>query len=111
MATQEVVPVVDPKQEWLEERRKFIGGSEAFQLLNQAQYGKGCARALAYDKLGIEPDYPEQMDDALLQRGTILEPLVAALYEDETGRRLRRPSVNNGFPRPVISKDFPWAGV
>jgi len=38
---------IDPKANWLESRRKFIGGSEAYKLLNEEQYGQGCARALA----------------------------------------------------------------
>jgi predicted phage-related endonuclease len=103
---------VTPKQQWLEERQSFIGGSEVFELLNEKQYGRGCQRALAYRKLGVPPDYPEQVDDALLERGNLLEPLVAAMYEAETGRRLRRGPLNEyGLPKPQIHKEFPWAGV
>src|SRR5437879_3261145 len=105
-------PTFEPKQQWLEERRQFIGGSEVFQLLNEKQYGKGCVRALAYEKLGYLPDYPEQQDDPVLERGNILEPVVAGLYQEQTGRKLRRPPVGlGGFPKPRIHPDYPWAGV
>lgn len=101
-----------PLDRWLAERRKFIGGSEIYKLLNEKQYGKGCVRALGYEKTNTEPDYPEQLDDALLKRGHILEPVAAAMYEEETGRKLRRPPMDeHGFPKARISKTHPWAGV
>jgi predicted phage-related endonuclease len=101
-----------PRDLWLAERRKFIGGSEVFELLNEKQYGKGCARALGFRKLNQEPDFPEMVDDALLERGNILEPVAAAMYEQETGRKLRRPPMDeNGLPKIRVSKEYPWAGV
>lgn len=102
----------DAQAAWTAERNTFLGGSEAFELLNEKQYGRGCVRALAYRKLGIEPDYPEERDEALLNRGNLLEPLVAALYERETGRKVRRLTMDDfGLPRTQRSREFPWAGV
>jgi predicted phage-related endonuclease len=108
-------PLPDPKEAWLAERKKFIGGSEAYQLLNEEQYGKGCARQLAYLKLDAEPDFDDTPDaelEALFKRGNVLEPIVAALYKEETGRDIVCPPKDaSGFAKARISKQFPWAGV
>lgn len=112
MATQ-VLEEQTVRAQWEKSRRKYIGGSEVYELLNEPQYGKGCATALAFRKLGVEPDFPDEgADDALLERGNILEPLVAMLYEQETGRKVRRPPMDeNGMPIPRIHPVYPWAGV
>lgn len=105
-------PSLTPEQEWLAGRRLFVGGSEAHMLLNEPQYGKGCVRALAYQKLGVEPDYPEVLDDALMTRGKVLEPLVASMYENETKRKLRCDSFDaNGMPKVRLHPKHPHAGV
>ena len=113
--TPEPAPPSTPMDAWLAERNTGIGGSEAFELLNEPQYGKGCATALAFRKLGTEPDYPQELDaddQALLRRGNILEPLVAQMYEQETGRKVRRPNLNeHGLPKLQRSKSDPWAVV
>lgn len=113
MATQTVTPQ-DAREQWLEGRRKFIGGSEAYQLLNEDQYSKGCSRALAYEKLGVEPDFDDVDDEmeALFRRGNILEPVAAAIYKEETGRDIIcGPKDENGMPKARINREFPWAGV
>lgn len=104
----------EAQAQWEANRRDFIGGSEAFELLNQSQYGKGCSRALAYRKLGAIPDYPDpaREDDALYRRGKLLEPIAGELYMEATGRALRRPPRDMfDFPIPRLHKDFAWAGV
>jgi hypothetical protein len=116
MAATNVLQEVDPKQQWLADRKHFIGGSEIYQLLNEPQYGQGCVRALAYDKLDVPPDYPDQIDNPLrsrlFKRGHIMEPVAAALYAEETGRKLRNaPMDANGLPKAKIHPEFPWAGV
>src|SRR5215472_10744749 len=94
-----------------DERNTYIGSSEVFELLNYQQYGKGCATALAYRKLGAEPDYEIEEDDALLRRGHILEPIAAQIYEEMTRRKVRRPP-NVAFNSPARRhKKFSWAGV
>jgi len=111
---------MDPRHRWVEERRQFLGGSEAYQLLNQPQYGKGCSRQLAYDKMNIEPDFPVEIDEDLMRRGHLLEPIVAAQYKEETGRDVVRGAEDvmldaSGtkvrLPRARRSREFPWAGV
>lgn len=130
MTTQPITPdvmpplnptVIDPWAQWRKERMEFIGGSEVYQLLNQAQYGQGCARALAYEKLGIEPDFPKEIDEDLMRRGTLLEPIAAAQYAEETGRKVVQaphdefedPGTGKKvrLPRAMRHKDYPWAGV
>lgn len=114
MAATSITPE-QAKEQWLEGRKKFIGGSQAFMLLNEEQYGKGCSRALAYDKLGVEPDFDDTPDadmEALFKRGNVLEPVVAALYKEETGRDIINPPKDeNGMAKARINKEFPWAGV
>ncbi len=91
------------------ERHTFIGGSEAYELLNERQYGRGCVRALAYRKSQAKPDFDPQMGRqnlrGLLQRGSLLEDTVARLYMDETGRTLIKRE------RLVRAAGHPGAGV
>jgi predicted phage-related endonuclease len=98
---------------WLDSRRDYIGGSEAFELLERAQYGRGCKRALGYRKLGAEPDVkPTEEDEALWRRGQIMEPILASEYTRLTGRKLRRlPMDDWGFPRVRLHREHLWAGV
>ena len=84
---------------------RTIGGSEVYELLERPQYGRGCRRALAYRKLGIEPDFPVEVDDELLNRGTRLEPIAARIYEELTARTLRQVQPNR------LHKTYPWARV
>lgn len=81
----------------LAERQTYIGGSEAHELLGFAHYGRGCARALAYRKLGTPEDTPSNHNGqravsmrAILARGQRLENYIAQLYMDVTSRSLIR---------------------
>lgn len=99
---------------WLSERRTYIGGSDLYHLFNIPQYGKGCARWLGYVKSGVKPTHedPTPDDEALLRRGKMLEPFVADLYEEQTGRKVRRPAMDKfGFGRPVRHPDLPFLAV
>lgn len=98
---------------WLAERDTFIGGSEVFHLFNLAQYGMGCARFLGYKKQGypFEVEFSRE-DEALLKRGHLFEPLAASLYEDATGRNVRRPPYDKfGFSKPRRHPKYPFLGV
>lgn len=79
-----------------------IGSSEVFRLLERKQYGLGCRRELAYTKLGYKPDYPVDRDDPVLRRGNRLEPIAAEIYQEKTGRTVRRTPTR-------VHKKFPWA--
>jgi len=93
------------------ERHTFIGGSEAYELLNERQYGRGCVRALAYRKRQTPEDVPEERRRwrtsmaGVLKRGQLLEDVAAQLYMNETGRSLIRRR------RMVRNPDHPGAAV
>jgi predicted phage-related endonuclease len=87
------------------ERLVTLGGTDAADLMNMEQYGRGCRTQLAYRKLNVEPDFPVEQDDALLARGNILEPIVAQMYEEATGRKLR------SVPRMKRHPLYSWASV
>lgn len=78
-----------------DQRFSFIGGSEAFELLNRSQYGRGCARALAYRKLqtpeDVQSDHNKERAMAfrkVLARGNRLEKYIADFYIEVTGRQV-----------------------
>jgi hypothetical protein len=85
------------------DKQLTIGSSEAGDLLNVEEFGRGCVRALAYKKLGTPEDFPDrQRDMGPLVRGQRLEPIAADIYEELTGRKTIRTKTH-------IHKDFPWA--
>jgi predicted phage-related endonuclease len=91
-------------------RHTFIGGSEAYELLNERQYGKGCVRALGYRKTETPQDIDERAArgvtiKGILQRGHLLEDVIAQLYMRDTGRLLVRRN------RLVRNPEYPGAGV
>ena len=88
-----------PREQWLEYRRKGIGGSDAAAVLGISPFRTG--RDLYYDKLNIVT-----ADDAenwvQLEVGTLLEPLVAKIFARKTGYKIyRRPFM---FQHPL----YPW---
>ena len=88
-----------PREQWLEYRRKGIGGSDAAAVLGISPFRTG--RDLYYDKLNIVT-----ADDAenwvQLEVGNLLEPLVAKIFAHKTGYKIyRRPFM---FQHPL----YPW---
>ena len=88
-----------PREQWLEYRRKGIGGSDAAAVLGISPFRTG--RDLYYDKLNIVT-----ADDAenwvQLEVETLLEPLVAKIFAHKTGYKIyRRPFM---FQHPL----YPW---
>ena len=78
-----------PREQWLEYRRKGIGGIDAAAVLGISPVRTG--RDLYNDKLNIVT-----ADDAeiwvQLEVGTLLEPLVAKIFAHKTGYKIyRRP--------------------
>ena len=84
-----------------EERRAGIGGSDVDDALGELPFG--CARRLAYEKLAVPPDYPEEKA-LLYRRGHDLEPLVCQRYTEETGRKVVRRAT-------AVHPSIPWARV
>lgn len=103
MGTQAVTEV-DPKLAWLEERRRFIGGSDSASLFpEESRYG--CDVRLFFDKTSTPPDYPRpQREEDILKRGHIWENVVALYFQESTGLKIRRIGAR-------VSKDHPGMGV
>lgn len=80
------------------DRKGFIGGSDTHHIFNLLPYG--CARRLWYEKRGIEPDYLPQ-ENYHMKRGKFFEPIVAKLYEKQTGKKTRRV-------KQIVCKEFPF---
>lgn len=73
------------REEWLEERRTGLGGSDMPVILGLSSFKD--PRTLWAEKLGLLPE-PEL--DASMKRGMVLEPIVANIYAEVTGRRVQR---------------------
>ncbi len=76
-----VLAVKPNTPEWLEERKKHIGASDAPAVMGLTPSWR-TARELAQEKLGQSKAIP---DTPVLRRGRVLEPLVKALFTRERG--------------------------
>lgn len=73
---------------WLEERRKGVGSSDTASLFN---VGYGCTTRLVYDKRNTPPDFQRtQKERDLLDLGKNMEELVADMFSERTGLKIRR---------------------
>ncbi len=76
-----------PRDEWLKVRSMGIGGSDCGTVLGLNPYKS--AYSLAAEKIGmLEPD--DLSTNAKVWFGTQLEPVVAARFEYETGKKVHR---------------------
>lgn len=73
------------REEWLAERRKGIGGSDAAAIVGMNHYVT--PYMLWADKTGRLPEKP---DNEAMRQGRDLEQYVADRFMEETGRRVRR---------------------
>lgn len=89
------------RQEWLEARRKGIGGTDAAAILGLSKWRS--AVDVWEDKLGVAPERPQT---AAMLWGLRLEEVIAAAYTETTGRRVRRV----GMRRARHVKTFPMLG-
>lgn len=81
-----LLPAVDPighRDEWLESRRKGIGGSDVAALFGVSPWVS--PYSLYLDKLG---ELPERGDSAVLEAGRDLEPMTRRRYIADTGREI-----------------------
>ena len=76
-----------PEKEWLEWRRKGIGGSDAAAVLGISPWRT--ARDLYYDKRGIVT-LDNKDNWVQLEVGHLLEPLVAQIFERKTGLKVSK---------------------
>ncbi len=75
------------REQWLRERRRGIGGSDTPVVVLGERHPFRTPRQLWEEKTGRSPDVEET---PAMRRGTVLEPVVADLYREVTGRKLRR---------------------
>ena len=87
-----------PHEEWLEHRRKRIGGSDASAIIGMNSY---CSPYTVWaDKLG---KIPPKEDNEAMRLGRDLEDYVAKRFTEKTGKKVRRE--NN----ILINPDIPFA--
>lgn len=73
------------RDEWLEWRRKGLGGSDAAAVLGISPFRT--ARDLYFDKLGVVTA-DDQENWVALEMGNLLEPLVARIFAKKTGLKI-----------------------
>jgi putative phage-type endonuclease len=86
----------------MDDRTTFIGGSDCADVFSLPPFG--CSRRLWYEKTGQEADYPKE-DHFHFKRGKILEPLAADLYQEETGRKVRKNT------QRLVDAEYPFMGA
>ena len=86
--------------DWLEYRRQGIGGSDAAILFGQSPWET--RRGLYYNKIGEKPIIAEEDNFVAKEVGHLLEPLVAELFQKETGYRVYKDT--NMYRHP----DYPF---
>ena len=85
-------------EEWLSLRRKYIGGSEAGAVVGLDSYKSPFS--LWAEKTGRMPEFKGNVTTKV---GAYLEDLVAHMFSEETGKRVRRKN------RTVVNDTYPWA--
>ena len=86
-----------PEEEWLEYRRRGIGGSDAAAVLGVSPFAT--ARDLYYDKLKIVSYEDDESNWVAKKMGHLLEDLVAEIFHKKTGYRIYQ--VKKMFYHPV----------
>ena len=86
-----------PEKEWLEYRRRGIGGSDAAAILGISPFAT--ARDLFYDKLKIVPFDDSESNWVAKKMGHLLEDLVAEIFHVKTGYRIYQ--IKKMFYHPV----------
>lgn len=87
------------RDEWLAYRRRGIGGSDVAAILGISPFQTG--RDLFYDKLGIVTANDEE-NWVAKRAGSLLEPLVAEIFEYRTGLKVQRR------PFMYYHPQYPW---
>lgn len=81
-------PMVQPgghTQEWHDARRKGIGGSDSPIILLGDKHPFSTPLELWRDKMGLNPPKPVT---PVMERGSRLEPIIAQIYAEQTGRKV-----------------------
>lgn len=85
------------------ERARVVGGSDVAALFNIEPWG--CRRRLFYQKTLASPDFPEETDNKMMERGSMMEYIVAKAYSKVTGQKLHNRN------KMAIHKKKPYCGV
>ena len=89
------------REEWLDYRKKGIGGSDAAAIMGVSPFAT--KRDLFYDKTGIRPVLQENEDNWVAKEvGHRLEDLVAEIFSQKTGLKIF--PVRTMFRHPL----YPW---
>ena len=75
-----------PRDDWLNYRRRGIGGSDVAAILGVSPFRT--SRDIYYDKLGIVALEPDESNWVQLEVGHLLEDLVAKIFQKKTGYRV-----------------------
>lgn len=75
-----------PRDDWLNYRRRGIGGSDVAAILGVSPFRT--ARDIYYDKLGIAAVETDDSNWVQLEVGHLLEDLVAKIFQKKTGYRV-----------------------
>jgi len=72
------------REEWLEQRRSGVGGSDVAAILGVDPFGKTAADVFD-EKVGNGVEVEQTLP---MKRGNVLEPIAVQQYVEETGRRI-----------------------
>lgn len=86
------------KEEWLSIRKGYIGGSDAGAVVGLNPYKS--AYSLWAEKTGKIPEFE---GNTTTRVGGYLEELVADMFTEETGKKVRRKN------RILVNDEYPWA--
>lgn len=82
-----LVDITDlPRDDWLNYRRRGIGGSDVAAILGVSPFRT--ARDIYYDKIGVVAVEPDESNWVPLEVGNLLEDLVARIFQKKTGYRV-----------------------
>ena len=90
--------IPDTREEWLQERQKGLGGSDAGAILGVNRYKS--AYALWAEKTGLIT--PPDVDNEAMRQGRDLEDYVARRFSEETGKKVQKSSFS------YQSSEHPW---
>lgn len=105
-ASYEAVCPIEPREQWLIERMKGIGGSDAATLLGLSRRS---ALSLYAEKIGEL--VREEPDQEYIEWGNRLEPVIAEAYADRTKRVVRPCSHllrSRAVPYALATPDYWW---
>lgn len=97
-----VIPVKQRTPEWLDARQNGIGASQAAAAIGVSEWQSPVG--LWAEKLGLVPPPAETLP---MRIGSAIEPLIAALYTEATGVKVRRANLLRQHP----THDFMLASI